>query len=116
LAGDFHHGRGSGGMRDVDRQCARIRWNPNPPVEPGRSRRRNAVVTKFYQDATHQLDDAELDIVTGAQSIWKGPGGPRTPQKHIGGPGEGDTIDVAPVGGTYDDTNNYPGGIGPWGN
>jgi hypothetical protein len=71
--------------------------------------------------ATHrdvsELDDAALDLVTGAQFIWKGPGAPRSPKPTHGGPGAGDTIDTGCP--TYDDCNNLPSGgpgSGPWGN
>ena len=77
------------------------------------------MITKFYEEATHrevdQLEDVELDLVTGAQFIWKGPGAPRYPQRNIGGPGSGDTIDT----GVGFDPNNLPSGgpgSGPWGN
>ena len=75
--------------------------------------------TKSNEEATHheviQLEDAELDLVTGAQFIWKGPGAPRSPQRTVGTPGAGDTIDAS---GDYD-ANNLPSGgpgSGPWGN
>jgi len=33
-----------------------------------------------------QLEDAELDHVTGAQFIWKGPGAPNSPKPKVGPP------------------------------
>jgi hypothetical protein len=75
-------------------------------------------MTTIDQNEHHevcQLEGAQLDLVTGGQSIWKGPGGPRSPQRTIGTPGAGDTIDTA-VG---FEPNNLPGGgpgSGPWGN
>jgi hypothetical protein len=75
-----------------------------------------------YREAS-QLGDAELDLVTGANSIWKSPGGGRSPKPHCGGPGAGDTIDPIPWGGGAESwgvvNNNLPGGgpgSGPWGN
>ena len=62
-----------------------------------------------------QLEDAELDHVTGAQFIWKGPGAPNSPKPKVGPPGAGDTIDT----GVGFDPNNLPSGgpgSGPWGN
>jgi len=78
--------------------------------------------TKGVTDAG-RLEDAELELVNGANSIWKAPGGGRTPQRHAGTPGAGDTIDTIPWGGDAESwgvvNNNLPGGgpgSGPWGN
>jgi hypothetical protein len=77
------------------------------------------VLIKSYEEATHleaaQLEDALLDLVSGGQFIWTGPGAPRSPKPTHGGPGAGDTIDTN-IG--YD-ANNLPSGgpgSGPWGN